>query len=400
MERKAIVIGGSVGGLFAAAMLRTKGWTVDVFEKSPVELSGRGAGIVTHQALVDALDLCGAGTEDLGVHIQSRTGYDRAGNVIRTIAVPQIVTSWGRLHTLTRATIPDAHYHLDRCFESYEQTGGSIVARFSDGNSETCDLLVGADGFRSAVRGQMHPQVQPEYAGYVVWRGMANEGDLPADIQENDFETFGFYLPERNEVLGYPIAGSDNDLRKGKRRYNWIWYRVVSPAELRDMLTDEDGNEHDLTIPPPLIRKDVIRQLRDDAEGILAPQFRRILEKVQAPFFTPIYDHASPSMIDGRVALAGDAAIVARPHVGMGVTKAAEDARVLAEELNKSSNIEAGLASFNALRHRAGFMAYERGRHLGGFLKPGYTNETEKAQWAAAHNLDTIMRDTAVANFY
>ena len=399
MTRRAIVIGGSVGGLFAASMLRTRGWTVDVFEKSPVELAGRGAGIVTHQALLDALDLCGAGTRDIGVHIKTRTGYDRAGNVIRTVAFPQIVTSWDRLHALTRATIPDAHYHLDHSLERYEHTGDGVVAHFSNGRSETCDLLVGADGFRSAVRGQMHPDVQPEYAGYVTWRGVANEADLPADIRENDFETFGFFTPDRNEILGYPIAGPDNDVRPGKRRYNWVWYRVITPAELKDMLTDEEGNTFDLTIAPPLIRKDVIRQLREDAEEFIPPQFRRILEKVKAPFFTPIYDLASPSMIDGRVALAGDAAFVARPHVGMGVTKAAEDARVLAEELDRSSTIEAGLASFNALRHKAGRLAFERGRHLGEFLMPKYKNEAEKAEWAAAHNLDTIMRDTAVADF-
>lgn len=400
MAGKAVVIGGSVGGLFAASMLRTKGWTVDVFEKSPVELAGRGAGIVTHQALLDALDLCGAGTKDIGVRIESRTGYDRAGTVIRRIAFPQILTSWDRLHALTRATIPDAHYHLDHGFESYRQTGDSVVVDFSNGRSETCDLLVGSDGFRSAVRGQMHPQVLPEYAGYVVWRGVAKEKDLPADIRETVFETFGFYMPDRNEIMGYPIAGPDNDVRRGYRRYNWIWYRVVSPAALEDMLTDEVGNAFDLNIAPPLIRKDIVRQLRDDAEDALPPQFRRILDHVEAPFFTPIYDLAAPSMIDGRVALTGDAAFVARPHVGMGVTKAAEDARALAEELDRSSTIEAGLAAFNAKRHVAGRLAYERGRHLGEFMMPEYKDESGKAAWAAMHNLDTLMRDTAAANFY
>lgn len=399
MLRTAVVIGGSIAGLFTASMLRKKGWAVDVFEKSPVELAGRGAGIVTHRALLDALDLCGAGTDDIGVRIESRTGYDRAGNVIRKFAFPQIVTSWGRLHALTRAIIPDAHYHLDHCFESYRQTGSGVVVRFSNGRSVTCDLLVGCDGFRSAVREQMHPHVQPEYAGYIVWRGVANEGELPPDIRANVFETFGFFLPARNEILGYPIAGPSNELGRGRRRYNWVWYRVVPPAELKDMLTDAEGNQYDLTIAPPLIRNDVIQKLRDDAEDVLAPPFRRILEKVEAPFFTPIYDHASPSMIDCRVALSGDAAFVARPHVGMGVTKAAEDARVLAEELERSPSIEAGLASFNSLRHRAGVLAYERGRHLGEFLMPGYTTETEKAEWARAHNVDTIMRDTAVADF-
>lgn len=399
MQGRAIVVGGSIGGLFTAAMLRTKGWHVDVYERVGVELSGRGAGIVTHAPLLEVLELSGAGTKDLGVSIDSRTAYDLEGNVIRQIELPQLVTSWDRLHTLTRATIPADHHHLDHCLDRYEETQHGVRAYFRNGHVAEADVLVGADGFRSTVRAQLFPEIQPEYAGYVVWRGLANEADLSPEIRQGMFGSFGFFLPKAGEVIGYPIAGSNDDISPGNRRYNWVWYRVVGPSDLDDMLTDESGTKHDLSIPPPLIRRDVIAQLRDDALRDLSKPFRQILDKVEAPFFTPIYDHASPAMAKGNVAMVGDAAFVARPHIGAGVTKAAEDARAIADCLEQSDNVPQGLANFNASRVEGGRKAYDRAQYLGEYLKPSYTNAAEKAAWSARHNIDTLIRDTAVMNY-
>src|SRR4051794_6488464 len=77
-RRRAIIIGGSMSGLFAAAFLRQIGWDADVYERSAVELIGRGAGITTHPELLDALEKSGAGTRDLGVSVETRIALDRA----------------------------------------------------------------------------------------------------------------------------------------------------------------------------------------------------------------------------------------------------------------------------------------------------------------------------------
>src|SRR2546428_10790271 len=81
-KRRAVIVGGSMSGLFAAAFLRQIGWDVDVFERSPVELVGRGAGITTHPELLDALERSGAGTHELGIAVAKRIAIDRAGRVI------------------------------------------------------------------------------------------------------------------------------------------------------------------------------------------------------------------------------------------------------------------------------------------------------------------------------
>src|SRR6516164_3331553 len=188
--RRAIIIGGSMSGLFSAAFLRQIGWDVDVFERSPVELVGRGAGITTHPELLEALELSGAGTHDLGIAVERRITIDRQGDVIGERPLRQILTSWDRLQRLLRATIDPAHYHLGQAFERVEQDGREVRVQFAGGRIERADLLVGGDGIRSSVRAQIAPDVQPIYAGYYIWRGAPNEADLALQTLASIFSHF------------------------------------------------------------------------------------------------------------------------------------------------------------------------------------------------------------------
>src|SRR5690349_13131956 len=115
-NRRAVIIGGSMSGLFSAAFLRQIGWDVDVYERSGVELEGRGAGITTHPELLQALEDSGAGTKDLGVEVPKRFAIDRNGKITGERPLRQILTSWDRLQRLLRGTIDPAHYHLGRAF--------------------------------------------------------------------------------------------------------------------------------------------------------------------------------------------------------------------------------------------------------------------------------------------
>ncbi|MEM8665426.1 MAG: FAD-dependent monooxygenase [Pseudomonadota bacterium] len=364
---KAIVCGGSIGGLFCAAALRTAGWDVTVVERSPVEISGRGAGIVTHPALIDALERVGAGTKDLGVAIEGRAAIDQAGSLVDMLPHKQIVTSWDRVRELLRVIVPEGGYELDRTLSRYHDTGDSVAAQFEDGTVMEGDILVGADGFRSAVRGQMLPDVSPRYAGYVAWRALAEESALSQDFREHLFGTFSLYAPSGMQVLGYPIAGAANDLTPGRRHYNFGWYAAYDEATLADMLTDETGTHHDVSIPPPLIRASVLAQMERAAQERLPTPLLEVLKVGERPFFTPIYDYCSPTFAAGRVALAGDAACLARPHVGMGVTKAAGDALALADALT-AGPVEQALAAYSDVRVPVARTAYERAQMLGRYV--------------------------------
>src|ERR671923_855110 len=145
---RAIIVGGSMSGLFTAAFLRQIGWDVDVFERSPVELVGRGAGITTHPELLEALEASGAGTRDLGIAVERRITIDGQGRVIGERRLPQILTSWDRLQRLLRETMDPAHYHLGHNFERVEQDEQGVRVHFPQGLVEQADLLVGGDGIR------------------------------------------------------------------------------------------------------------------------------------------------------------------------------------------------------------------------------------------------------------
>jgi 2-polyprenyl-6-methoxyphenol hydroxylase-like FAD-dependent oxidoreductase len=103
--------------------------------------------------------------------------------------------------------------------------------------------------------------------------------------------------------------------------------------------------------------------------ALLPPQFLALIEATPAPFFQPIFDLESPRLVAGRVALLGDAAFVARPHVGAGVTKAALNAAWLTDALIANSDIEAALATYDAQASAFGSALVARARFLGGYLE-------------------------------
>jgi 2-polyprenyl-6-methoxyphenol hydroxylase-like FAD-dependent oxidoreductase len=395
--RKAAVVGGSIGGLFAAAALRKAGWSVKVFERVGVPLSGRGAGIVTHPQLIAALQEVGADISDLGVQVKDRVVFDLAGQPVLTIPYPQIVTSWDRMYQTLRQLIPDEEYHLGEALTSFTETAEGVTLRFDSGSEHHVDLLVGADGFRSAVRAQILPEVTPTYAGYVVWRALAQEAELSPDMRDRVFDVFGMFMPTGTQIVGYPIAGDNNDLRPGHRRYNFVWYSPVSAASLDEMLTDANGHTHAISIPPPLVRHEVLERAEQMAMRSLPDVFTHILSKSERPFFTPIYDHLSPSFAKGRVALSGDAACVARPHVGMGVTKAAQDALALARHLSNGP-VEQALRAYSAERVPASQAAFERSQMLGGLMMHAPA-QGDNADGRNNPNMAEVIRLTAVADF-
>jgi len=188
-RRRAIIIGGSMSGLFTAAFLRQIGWEADVYERSAVELVGRGAGITTHPELLDALEASGAGTRDLGIEVPKRVAIDRNGRVTGERPLRQILTSWDRLQRLLRETITPAHYHLGHSFERVAQDERGVRIQFSGGRVEHADILVGGDGIRSGVRAQVAPELKPIYAGYYIWRGAPNEADLAPQTLHDIFPT-------------------------------------------------------------------------------------------------------------------------------------------------------------------------------------------------------------------
>ena len=239
--KTAIVIGGSLGGLLAANLLLRSGWNVHVYERVADELAERGAGIVTHPELFEAFARIGISSAQIGVEVPARVTVDRSGKCIGNRPHPQTLTAWGRLYVLLKNALPAACYSSGKQLVEVTQQPGAVSARFADGTVANADLLIGADGIRSTVRAQFAPEVKPQYAGYVAWRGLVEEADLTLQTHRDIFDYFGFCLPPREQMLGYPVAGAHNAMEPGKRRYNFVWYRPADEDELRRLSTDDSG---------------------------------------------------------------------------------------------------------------------------------------------------------------
>ncbi len=388
-----------MSGLLSGLLLRRSGWNVDIYERVDTELSGRGAGIVAQPELIQRLQGIGLPTETLGVHIASRKILDRQGRLAEQIDCPQVATAWERVYRLLRDAFPAEHYHRGRGLSHFTQALETVTAHFSNGETITADLLVGADGIRSTVRQQCLPDIGPRYVGYSAWRALIHESDFPPEVHRELFEHMAFGLPPGEQFLGYPVAGPDNDTRPGYRRYNVIWYRPADEAtKLRWLLTDDRGVTHAISIPPPLIRREAIAEIHDAAERLLAPQFRQVVGLIKEPILQPIYDLESPRMAFGRVAIVGDAAFVARPHVGAGVSKASDDAAALTEALQKDDDVPRALQAFEAARLDENHRIINYARHLGAYLQATRTEE-EQARAGRHSTNKAVIKETATLDF-
>jgi 2-polyprenyl-6-methoxyphenol hydroxylase-like FAD-dependent oxidoreductase len=120
---KIIIVGGSLGGLFAANILLRQGHDVTLLEKAMGSLDGRGAGIVTHAALADALRQAGVEVDEtLGVAVTQRVTLGSDGQSLGMMELPQILTSWSRLYHMLKEAFPVERYVQGKAVKTVSQT--------------------------------------------------------------------------------------------------------------------------------------------------------------------------------------------------------------------------------------------------------------------------------------
>jgi 2,6-dihydroxypyridine 3-monooxygenase len=368
------VVGGSLGGLLAALELRDVGCDVHVFERSPVPLEGRGAGIVLHPVTTRyfeehaLLDL-----ERVSSSARMLRYLTRDGRVLLEEPIAYRFTSYATLHSALVGAFDPDRYHLDRDLVDIDGGGNRVETRFADGSTEPVDLLVGADGIHSTVRGLLVPEARPAYAGYVGWRGTMPADRLPAPAEDLR-GVLTYHVGERTHVLSYEIPATSG----AGRSMNWVWYRNRSHGDaLRELLTDRRGVVHDLSLPPGAVRDEHVAEHRS-AAGDLPPAFAALVRDTAEPFVQVIVDLEVPAMVRGRVCLVGDAAFALRPHIAAGTAKAAADARALADAIAAAAgDVPAALRTWETAQLALGRAASARTREVGeraqvtGTFRPG-----------------------------
>ena len=360
------VVGGSLGGLTAALLLRELGLDVTVYERSNAELEQRGAGIgflpasyryLAERAHVD-LDEVSISTD----HIRY---LDRQGRVIHEQPRTYRFSNWNTVYRSLLRCFGRARYLLGRECVDIRQQDRKVQIKQADGNELEFDLLVCADGVNSRARARLLPDVRPRYAGYVAWRGLVPAKELGEKAPALQ-DAITYYVYANSHILVYPIPGIDGSVRPADRLINFVWYRNYLPgSDLNDLMTDADGTLHEISLPPGKPRPEHVAELRSTAAARLPDRISDVVLAVKQPFVQAIVDIELSKMAFGRVCLIGDAAFVVRPHAAAGTAKAAADAWELAKALEEQPNIEAALKAWEPGQLELGRKLLERTRSIG-----------------------------------
>ncbi len=361
------VIGGSLGGLTAGLLLRDMGINVDVYERSPVELAQRGAGIgFLPESQRYLVERAGIALDKISVATSHIRYLSRNGQIVYDGLHQYRFSSWTTIHRELLSCVDPAIYHLDHEMIDWQEDSASVDVHFANGTTHRADLLVCADGVGSTARARLLPNVQPEYAGYVCWRGMVPEDQFDAKTRSIFDDAITYYVYANSHALIYPIPGLDGSVKKGERLINLVWYRnYLEGNDLDDLMTDNTGQQREISLPPGAVSDHHVAELRAVAAARLPEPMAKVVAKLEQPFLQVIYDIDVPRMAFGRACLVGDAAFVARPHAAAGTAKAAADGWALAKALSGKNDVAAALKQWEAEQLVVGRQLLERTRSIG-----------------------------------
>lgn len=336
-EATAIVVGGSIGGLTAALLLRDLGFTVDVYERTATALDGRGSGIVLQpdterwftERSTQSLD-------DLSTSTSYVQYLEPSGDLAYREQCTWTYTSWGTFYRALLADFGTEHYHYGEYACGFDQDDDRATVRFVSGRTESADLVVFADGVTSVARQRFDPSAGLKYAGYVGWRGTVRLRDLDAATRKVLEDSITYEVIPHSHITMYPIPGEDG-LELENRLMNYVWYRnVAAGPDLTEMLIDKRGFAGSVSVHPGQVQDRYVDEMKRTAAEVFAPAIATVIEATETPYLQVLSDTRSTRMAMGRVALIGDAACAARPHAAAGTAKAAADGWALASALGEA----------------------------------------------------------------
>lgn len=362
------VVGGSIGGLTAALVLRDLGCDVQVHERSASELDARGAGIAVLEATVryfrehPSVDPSAFCTETGWIRYLAPDGSSRYEAPHR-----YRFSSWNAVYRALMGLFDADRYHLGHEMTAFSATEDGVEVSFADGTRRACDLLVGADGINSPTRATLFPTVEPHYSGYVAYRGTVPEEELSERTFAALRDAITYQVIRDSHVLVYPIPGATGAVEPGRRLVNFVWYRNVTSGDAFDrLLAGRDGVRRRVSVPPGMLAVDAVDELRATATRELAPAIAEAVTSAGEPFVQAVHDIDVPAMTAGRVCILGDAAFAVRPHAAAGTAKAAADAWELAEQLRAADgDVPSALEHWERRQIDVGRDLLERCRDIG-----------------------------------
>src|ERR1700761_7533946 len=289
---RVVVAGGSGGGLTTALVLRDAGCDVRVYERSAAALQARGAGIAALEATLRYLTERGGRPAG---QVCSSTGWIRFlradGGIEHERRHRYLFSSWNTIYRSLLELFDPDRYRLGREVTGFSQDADTVLVTLEDGTRTDADLLVCADGVSSLARARLLPGITPAYSGYVAWRGIRPERDLPAAVRERLGDAITYQVLEHSHILVYPIPGLDGAVTPGERLVNFVWYVNVAAGEpLDELMTGRDGVHRAVSLPPGAATDAAVKAMRQAAAAALAPPIAEVVTGVAEPFVQVVYD--------------------------------------------------------------------------------------------------------------
>jgi 2-polyprenyl-6-methoxyphenol hydroxylase-like FAD-dependent oxidoreductase len=328
---RAVVVGGSIAGLSAARVLRRSGIETLVLEQSDGAMQDRGAGLGLDPALVAAVLRHDAGPELPQLRLRGRAlhgGCDGTHAPVREHGEHR-VTTWQHLHAALRQGLGvPVRTGAQVC--GVRRGGGHWEVLTRQGETHRADLVIGADGHRSAVRGHVDPAAQPRYCGYLLWRGMVGADVLHDEVRATFLDGYLHLRPAPgHHFVCYEVPAATAD---GPRRLNWGWYSAASPAA-RDALMQRAGMHLDAVIVPAARLAAQDRAAAVEHAAAICPRTWALLVSQTAAagglFVNAIHEFVADALAREPVVLLGDAAHLLSPITGSGAAQAMRDALAL-----------------------------------------------------------------------
>lgn len=365
---KISVVGGSIGGLTAALLLRDAGHDVRVYERSPSELAQRGAGIgLLTETSRYLTERAGVDIDDISIATSRIRHLSRDNSLLHEERHSYRFSSWNTIYQQLLSCMKPSDYLLGHEMTDWSNVhGDDVTITFSNGHSVSSDLVVFADGVNSQARATLVPGAHPRYSGYVAWRGMVPESLVSAASHTVLDDAITYYVYANSHILVYPIPGIDGETTPGKRLINYVWYRnYTSGGDLEDLMTDVNGVTRDVSLPPGAVSEHHVAEMKSHAEARLPTAIAEIITKTEQPFVQVVFDLTIDTMVFGRACLLGDAANLGRPHAAAGTAKAADDAWALTAALDNHANLLDALRDYERSQLAIGHQLIARTEAIG-----------------------------------
>lgn len=339
---KIVISGGSIAGCASAILLGRLGVKVKVLERSAGHIKS-GTGITLPESIVNcciANDLFDRDIPRLNINNRSfirrdekKEGFKFWDQSIRVQAI-----NWIDVYKNLRKRINPEDFHTKIEIKSVKDIKDGCLVKTLSGDEYQSDLVIAADGVDSVIRSCINPNVSPEYAGYVAWRGVINDTSI---IERSIFkEEVPYYVFSNGHILLYKIP-SLNYQYTGETLLNWVMYENNKDLPLKKLMIDNQGKSHTRSLPVGFLTKEHIQHLHELSRKVLPKYISDIVIRTPQPFLQAVFDFQIPTYVSNKIIFVGDAASTLRPHTASGVFKALRNGLDLARlvEINSGKNV-------------------------------------------------------------